>query len=94
LHDALLRAIALFNKPADWAQLQQTAMQQDFGWHNSAMQYLALYSGVQDRLTEPAGMQVGRPGKIYSARQAGKALPASQSQNAVPEGDDEAAVNE
>jgi hypothetical protein len=49
---------------------------------------------VQDRLTEPAGMQVGRPGKIYSARQAGKALPANQSQNAVPEGDDEAAVNE
>ena len=45
LHDALLRAIELFNQDNGyWQQLQQTAMSQDFGWHNSAVQYLSLYA--------------------------------------------------
>lgn len=44
LHAALLRAVALFHHPRYWPQVQQTAMQQDFSWRESARQYLALYS--------------------------------------------------
>jgi len=31
------------NKPHAWKQMQRNAMQQDFGWHRSAQQYLELY---------------------------------------------------
>jgi starch synthase len=43
LHVALLRAVALFHHPRDWPGIQKTAMQQDFSWHESAQQYMALY---------------------------------------------------
>jgi starch synthase len=40
---ALAHALALWAKPRQWAQLRQTAMQQDFGWLPSARRYLDLY---------------------------------------------------
>lgn len=43
LHAALVRAVSLFHDPHFWPQLQQTAMQQDFGWQESAQQYLSMY---------------------------------------------------
>ncbi len=41
--EAILRALSIYKKPAQWNQLQQTAMQQDFGWDQSARKYLQLY---------------------------------------------------
>ncbi len=44
LHAALLRAVALFHHPRYWPGVQKTAMQQNFGWRESARQYLAIYT--------------------------------------------------
>ena len=44
LVSTLGRAVALYNEPKKFAQVQKTAMQQDFGWHHSAEQYMALYN--------------------------------------------------
>jgi starch synthase len=57
LYDALLRAIRLHQRPLYWKQVQQTAMQQDFGWHNNAVQYLALYEGAPKRVVSEIGLQ-------------------------------------
>ncbi|MEW6353357.1 MAG: glycogen synthase GlgA [Pseudomonadota bacterium] len=43
LHDAALRALTLFSRPPQWRKLMRRAMAQDFSWHQSARQYLALY---------------------------------------------------
>lgn len=43
LHGCILHALYCFQQPKVWQQLQTTAMQQDWGWHSSAAQYLALY---------------------------------------------------
>lgn len=43
LRGAILRALDCFAQARLWQQLQLTGMQQDFGWENSARQYLALY---------------------------------------------------
>jgi starch synthase len=40
---ALVKAIKLYQNKDQLQQVQKTAMQQDFGWHQSAKQYLALY---------------------------------------------------
>lgn len=44
LKGTLLRALEYFAHPTIWQALQMTGMQQDFGWKNSATQYLALYN--------------------------------------------------
>ena len=43
---ALRRAFALYKRKADWMQVQQRAMQQQFGWDAAAAQYMALYAQV------------------------------------------------
>ncbi len=43
LLNALQRALKLYHHKEHWSQVQKTAMQQDFGWHQSASSYLALY---------------------------------------------------
>lgn len=40
---ALDRAIAAYQQPALWQQLQLNAMSRDFSWQNSAENYIALY---------------------------------------------------
>lgn len=40
---AIRRAFALYQRPDDWAQVQQTAMRQQFGWDDAAAQYVATY---------------------------------------------------
>lgn len=39
----LARMLALWQRPADWRQVQARAMQQHFGWQAPAARYLALY---------------------------------------------------
>lgn len=43
LQNTVLYALEIFARPAAWRAIQATGMQQDFGWKNSARQYLALY---------------------------------------------------
>jgi starch synthase len=43
---ALRRAFALYQRKADWKQVQKRAMQQQFGWDGAAAQYMALYSQI------------------------------------------------
>lgn len=43
LCDALSRAMQLYQRPQKLAQIQRTAMQQDFDWRHSAKQYLSIY---------------------------------------------------
>lgn len=40
---AMVRAHNAFLQPEEWARLQQNAMRHDFGWHDSALQYVHLY---------------------------------------------------
>jgi starch synthase len=46
LKAGLRRAFALYKRKADWDQVQQRAMQQQFGWDAAAAQYMALYAQV------------------------------------------------
>jgi len=48
LADAVERAVALYRQPALWKTLMVNAMQRDFGWANSAWQYLQLYRKARD----------------------------------------------
>jgi starch synthase len=57
LHDALLRAIELFHDPVHWPQVQRAGMLAEFGWHNNALQYLALYEGASRREVHAIGEQ-------------------------------------
>ncbi len=43
LHKALNCAIALWNRPREWARVRRTGMEQDFSWAPAARQYLDLY---------------------------------------------------
>jgi starch synthase len=43
---AIRRAFALYARKADWAQVQQCAMRQQFGWDAVAEQYVALYQRI------------------------------------------------
>ena len=43
---AIRRAFALYNRKADWKQVQKRGMQQDFSWDVAAKQYLSLYRQV------------------------------------------------
>jgi len=49
LHATLVRAMALYDHPEHWSQVQQTAMEQNFDWHQSAEQYLSLYGGEHEQ---------------------------------------------
>jgi len=44
---ACARAFALWRKPAQWARLRETAMQQDFSWTASARHYAGLYRALR-----------------------------------------------
>ena len=43
---ALRRAFALYQRQADWKQVQQRGMQQHFGWDAAAAQFMALYEQI------------------------------------------------
>ena len=57
LYDALLRAIDLYHDPLFWPQVQRAGMLTEFGWHNNALQYLALYEGASRREVQAIGDQ-------------------------------------
>jgi starch synthase len=40
------RALALYAKPSDWKQIQQTGMKVDFSWDASAREYVKVYEGA------------------------------------------------
>jgi starch synthase len=46
LQRALRRAFTLWARPREWRAVQQRAMAQRFGWHESAQHYLALYRSI------------------------------------------------
>ena len=46
---ALRRAFALYQRDADWKQVQKRGMQQQFGWNAAAAQYFALYQQIDTR---------------------------------------------
>ena len=85
LFDALIRAIHLYQDAGHWAAIQDTAMRQNFGWHNSAVQYVTLYTSLLDQLTSIEGMRVSRPRKIPTAGQAKKKLSPPDEAGAAPE---------
>jgi starch synthase len=43
---AIRRAFALYDRPGDWARVQQCAMRQQFGWDAAAAEYVALYQHI------------------------------------------------
>ena len=43
LMEAIKRALIVYSQPEAWKQLQTTGMQQDYSWHKSAKDYMALY---------------------------------------------------
>ncbi|MEO1123842.1 MAG: glycogen synthase GlgA [Cyanobacteria bacterium J06635_15] len=46
LYTSMVRAWEGFHYKDRWSELQQRAMQQDFSWTQSALEYLKLYSGI------------------------------------------------
>ncbi len=44
--EAIKRALLLYSHQEIWQQMQQTAMQKDFSWKNSAEQYIQLYGSL------------------------------------------------
>jgi len=81
LHEALLRALTLFDDPVLWPQIQQAAMREDFGWHNSATQYLSLYAKISGESTGFNGMRVTRAKKIGQVAKRASAAPLSRSRS-------------
>lgn len=49
LRAALRRAFALYAREDDWKQVQQQAMQQQFGWHVASAQFLSIYEQIAPR---------------------------------------------
>lgn len=43
---AVKRAFALYSRKADWKKTQKRAMQSNFGWSNSATEYLQIYKQI------------------------------------------------
>ncbi len=52
LWEALEGALALYRHKESWVRLQRNGMDRDFGWHESASRYLALYHRVVARKKE------------------------------------------
>jgi starch synthase len=46
---AVMRALETWPKKAEWKELQQRAMRQDFSWDSAAAQYLSLYRSMRSR---------------------------------------------
>jgi starch synthase len=46
LEDALVRALEAFKQPQQWRRIQANGMARDFGWEDSAMQYLEVYQAA------------------------------------------------
>ena len=46
LVSAVQRALALYRKPNDWKQIQQTGMKIDLSWDASAREYVKVYEGA------------------------------------------------
>lgn len=44
------RALVLYEKPEQWQQICETAMEQELGWENSAKKYQQLYRGLGSTL--------------------------------------------
>ena len=40
------QAVTLFRQPLAWRRIQLEAMRQDFGWHQSAQEYMGLYQQI------------------------------------------------
>lgn len=53
LTDCIRRALKLYEDKMSWRQIQQTGMQQDLSWQNSAREYLALYDLAQQANPKP-----------------------------------------
>jgi len=47
LLEATKRAIVLFQDKKSWKTIQQTGMNKDFSWQNSAVQYLRIYQELR-----------------------------------------------
>ena len=43
---AIERMLALYRRPADWRQVQQTGMRQPLDWTDAARRYHALYQSM------------------------------------------------
>ena len=43
LAEALDRTLALWRQPAKWKRIQANGMARQFGWEDSALQYLEVY---------------------------------------------------
>lgn len=53
LEDALARALEAWRDPARWRQLQMNGMTREFGWGESAAQYVEVYQAALDRTLAP-----------------------------------------
>ena len=49
---AVQNALALYQNPQTWRQLQNNAMSQDFSWVSSADHYISLYQQALDERTD------------------------------------------
>jgi starch synthase len=47
LEDALVRALEAWSQPQLWRSLQSNGMARDFGWEDSALQYLDVYQAAE-----------------------------------------------
>ena len=52
---AVRRMLALYRRPADWRQLQQTGMRQPLHWGDAAARYQALYRAMLNSATLAGG---------------------------------------
>ncbi|HHY98196.1 MAG TPA: glycosyltransferase, partial [Firmicutes bacterium] len=50
LIDAVKRALAIYRDRATWERLVRHAMESDFSWNKSAVEYMALYGLARNRL--------------------------------------------
>ena len=49
LEDALARALRAWREPPLWKRIQANGMARDFGWHDSALQYVRVYEEARQR---------------------------------------------
>jgi starch synthase len=64
--EALERALRVYRQPVVWRKMQRAAMMQDFGWEQSARQYLEIYRRCASGLSAAGD-------RIEQAHHAGKA---------------------
>ena len=49
LEDALARALRAWREPPLWKRIQANGMARDFGWQDSALQYVRVYEEARER---------------------------------------------